>query len=539
MQAKTELKTMKSSIKSNLLIIGVLTLALGVCLPTQAQDLHTTLEVESEVEPLELDAQPLEVSPVLQLPAITLPSLKYSDKIVTTLVPLKAANLDPAPYPVLTSGSRGYVLAGFFPRYNAFLKAKYKILDNNKTQLTASGNYQGHVYKRDFEIPEAEPQNLFWRDQKVNLSLSLTQQVGTNSRFLASTSWLYGANTIREYGIAPHETLQGLKGGLKLGYASNLRDVNYLVEAGYNRFAYQNYWGQNQYSISVKARKNELSGQVKADFLNDGHTGGVITLHPAYSKLAEKYTLSLGVNASVLINQNSTFNIAPAVTAALTPSPFFAIGVKATGGVLTNSYTELFKNLPWMRPQQELPMTRIPIYAEAAATFGPFKGAYLRISGAYARANDWLTPLNNAYYGSVDLRSFLVGVELGANIQDILTLKAKYSTTPGDDFTHGWYQWQDRARHVAEFSAQVTPLKLWSIKADYRFRFDRTVYSAENFEPESLGTVAGLDITVNYKVMPQLTLFAQALNLLTRQAYDPGLHPRQGTSALIGGKIEF
>ena len=111
---------------------------IGLALYAGAQSLNKEIKVERDIVPEYRDAERLPISPVISLPAIARPELKYSlvDRhvgVTPSLFTLPVGNPlidEPTVYP-------GYAAVGYMPLVNVGVSAGYRFIDNDKTALGA------------------------------------------------------------------------------------------------------------------------------------------------------------------------------------------------------------------------------------------------------------------------------------------------------------------------------------------------------------------------------------------------------------------
>ncbi|MCH5325685.1 MAG: hypothetical protein J1E29_00605, partial [Duncaniella sp.] len=158
--------------------------------------LHKDIEVEQQTAPTRRDAARISVLPEVTLPALAKKQLLFSDRVVTAPVPNVASSLAPVAWtdPEAFTSQRGYVVAGVFPLlFNADLSAGYRIIDNNRTRLSAWLQYDGDIYRRDGHT---------WRSHQLDLGADLHQAIGRKSMLDAAVSYTWGrANQWQMQGI--------------------------------------------------------------------------------------------------------------------------------------------------------------------------------------------------------------------------------------------------------------------------------------------------------------------------------------------------
>lgn len=173
-------------------IIFSICLSLGA--PLFGQGLHKEINVEQEIVPVKRDAARISILPTLQLPAISRPQLAFSNRVVTTRVPNAITTLEPVAYGenLFSSPWRGYVALGLgAPLFNGAFSAGYRILDTDRTRLSAWGQYDGDIYTH-----KTDGDKQYWRDHTASLGVDLYQAVGSKSFLNAGVDYTYGYHTI-------------------------------------------------------------------------------------------------------------------------------------------------------------------------------------------------------------------------------------------------------------------------------------------------------------------------------------------------------
>lgn len=169
-----------------------LCLALGT--PLFGQGLHKEINVEQEIVPVKRDAARITILPTLQLPAVSKPQLAFSNRVVTTRVPNSISTLEPVAYGenLFSSPYRGYVALGLgAPLFNGAFSAGYRILDTDRTRLSAWGQYDGDIYTQ-----KTDERKEYWRDHSASLGVDLHQAIGSKSFLNAGVDYTYGYHKI-------------------------------------------------------------------------------------------------------------------------------------------------------------------------------------------------------------------------------------------------------------------------------------------------------------------------------------------------------
>lgn len=550
----------------------ILTLLLPLsCLPVHAQDLKAELDVEQEIVPLQREAQRITLSPAITLPPITQPSLDYSDRIVTTPVLARAARLDPPIWSreMGVSPYRGYVRGEISPIFNAAFAAGYRLADNDRQRVSLFARYNGDVYRRGRN--EFGDRN-WWRDQEGVVALSLRQAIGKRS-------WLeaQGFGAVDRYNLqlpSYHQTMA--RGGVDAAFRSTKGAVDYGIGLVYRHFGYSaDYYvkqeeesalvpkaqSDNLFNLRLEAGTYIAAGgrvsvtvngawlsrpKIQYDHESDPNNLGLIRVTPRYDFAWRGFSVMLGAELDIALNDDArTFSAAPRAMLAYAPqNGMFAASVRATGGSHINTLGSLYDGITKYCNAfyNRYATSHIPLDVELDLTFGPWHGAYLTLTGAWAKADDWLMPGISEYgatfYG-VDVSSFRLGAEIGFPVSRYAMVRASYQATPGNSMRHAWYQWRDRARQVATATASIYPTTGLRIDFEYEMRASRRLMDTYLSTEQSLGMMSNLGASISYDVTDALTLSLRGFNLLDRNYCYIGDRPAQGASLLVGASFKF
>lgn len=545
----------------------------GAALTVSAQGLHQEVEVEREITPVERQASKPALLPVISLPKLEKVNLPFSNRMVTTSVTPSFTTLEPASTSagLFTDDFRGYLRLGVFPIYNAGLAAGYKLADTDRTRLNVWVNYTGHVYRRD--IPETSDRR-YWRDNRVTAAADLHQAIGSKGMLDADVNYTYARYNMWHKplpGISPIHNQWANRFDADVAYRSRAEGLSYSVKAGFERFSF----GLRDVDGAAQSRFNlgfdgglqaghlsEFAVGVDAVLLHSGLGGqssqtGLITLNPRYTyhTADHRFSARIGLAADISINDGSVFRIAPDLMAAWNPSSFFGVELKAAGGTVMNTLSSLFDLTPYCIPTVWYSNSSIPVDFTAKIVVGPFRGAYLELEGGYARANDWLMPLDGftpqgegVYFSGNDMKAWHGSAALGWNSRYV-SVRTSCLFSPSS-LDKAYYINRDRAAYVFDASVSVRPVKSLEIKAGYSLRACRAAYGYDRYDfsegmtvftpvRRNLGNAADLSLEANYSITPKVSAFVTASNLLNRSYLLLGDRPAQGLTALVGVEFKF
>ncbi|MCM1520122.1 MAG: hypothetical protein NC098_04995 [Lachnoclostridium sp.] len=540
----------------------------------QAQSLHKEIEVEREIVPVERQATRINMLPSIELPQLTPVKLSLSDRIVTTSVAPTFSPLDPVSPAsgLLTADHRGYLRAGIFPIFNASLQAGYRIVQTDHTRLAAWLDYDGDLYRRG--LPDADLDSKYWRDHSVKVGAQLSQKIGDKSALDAGIVYGYARHNL----WTPNEedqvsTFNQWHNRLNLNamFRSSVEGLKYHAGVRFERFSYglkdvnparQHVYGLDLDGMIEVGQDSRFGLGLNADLLHnslldESDNTGLISLNPRYEYTPEgSFSARVGALVDISINDGKAFHIAPDVMAAWRPSSCFGVELQATGGVKLNTLSSLYDVTPYIYSMWSYGRSFVPVDARARVLIGPFSGAYLRIEGGYAKANDWLMPMRNftlpgegAFFSAVDLSAWHAEVEAGWK-SSAVEISAAYATAPSS-LTKGYYLWRDRARHVLSARLAVKPVDKLTVEVGFQLRACRAIYEANYVsspldgvemlvaERADLGNATDLSLRADYRLTDTFTVFAQGENLLNRNYLYLGDRPAQGATGLVGIILKF
>lgn len=583
--------------KSAIILSGLVATSLAA----NAQGLHKEIDVDSKVDPVKREASRFTILPSLQLPSPTRPQLSFSDRVVSTTVPNTSPLLAPTAYgdKLYTSPYRGYVVAGLgTPIFNATFSAGYRAIATDKTSLNLWSQYDGDVYRNKItEIIAGAPirRDYINRDHSASLGAQFNHAVGNSTTLNAALDYTFASHT-NPQALDEYYTQNFSRVYASALLSANKENVVYTAGLHYQHFGtyHVSHIDKTYSNIPEKGIRQNLFGaegsialpfgdeafialDANVDVLKSGNgltptnpftdvfttksssTSGLISLTPHYdiSTSTVKTSIGLQVDYSTGVGNNfSNFHIAPEIKFAWTPSQQFGIEATATGGSTLNSRASLYDITPYIAPYTIYDQSHVPFDINARFTVGPFAGAYLQVFGGYAKADNWLMPVDNDYingylygvFAPVDLSAWHLGAAVGYDYKDIASLRASYETAP-NDYDNAYYKWRDYAKHVFDLNLKVRPIAPLTVAVDWQFRAGRCDYSISDMpsaigtvytcQPRSLGVVSNLSLEADYAVTDRLNVFGRGENLLNRRFHYLGHRYAQGTTVMVGAALKF
>lgn len=569
--------------KTNHKYITAILLCLSGVSASAQQTLTGEVTVNRAVTPVEREASRLNLLPAVSLPSLTNPGLSYSQRAVTTSVTPEAAAVEPpARVDSLDASRRGYVDLGVFPLFNADLSAGYRVLRLPRTSLDAWMQYDGSVYRAAYP---GDDHKSYWRDHSVVIGANVVHDMGRYGLISGSASY----NFARVNGFAPSPYwVNSNRVDIEGSWSRSSDAVKIRGDIAYGHFGYNpigvpapdNRHGarDNRFSISgmgempvdehsylgvslgldLLASGRHYVSNYDGDYLpRNGSTTGVVTLTPHYRYAINDFDIAAGPRFDFTFNGGKAFHIAPWVHAGWTaPSKLLAVGLELGGGEYFNSLASLADDVRRSVPFLSYGMSHIPVTVDADITFGPFKGAWARVFGGWARANSWLMPslpaasMTAVEFQPENIKGFHGGIELGGSWRQLVKATFKWQTAPSGR-RKGYYLWRDRARHVINANVTVMPLEKLDFEVSYELRACRSLYTVAVAPlPDGLGTVttvaktnlhniSQLNVGARYRYMPDLHFFVRGENLINHRALSLDATPAQRMTALVGATYIF
>lgn len=581
-------------------------------LPAAAQ-VEKEITVEREIVPTIREASRLTFTPTYQLPAVAKPTLTYSERTQTARIPALFSLLEPAAIAdsIPASLRRGYISAGYFPLTNAGLSAGYRVIDAPRTRLDAWLQYDGRNYDipaADLAIlPNGETASRLVRNQDLQLGLRIAQLCGRSGHldFGADYALSHFNNPFHSLIAGATESQSANRVNVDGLYTGKTNDLGFSLGAAYGYFGFargiDRYAGLRpvrEHSGAIKAalfaetstttsyrldidasilsrgkagEYEQLDGamypQYKYLTARNGKTSGLVTLTPSYTIDRTKFHFTIGARVDLAFNDGKFFHIAPDVKATWTPSPFFALYGRAGGGEHRNTMASLFAIDRYISPVFFYDNSHIPVEAEAGFRVGPFRGASLGVSAAYAVANDWLMPYDAAEgavaFCPTDVRGWKFTAKAEYSWRGIAAVAVEGTLNPvsDTDITDVYYTNFDHARYVLDASLTVRPLRQLEVTAGYNLRASRSMrYSSQGVASPYLdgdygygsiqtpfggdvitkiGNLANLRLGASWTFTPTLSAFVRLDNILNRHTPSFSLIASQGFSGLFGVTFKF
>lgn len=548
---------MKKIIRRHILLLVSATAMLTAA--KAAAQINTEVEIRYEETPTLRELNKLTLTPTMTLPKISGGSLAYSTRNPSITLPGTISTLDPAGYAdtLYSSPYRGYAALGFMPRFNLGASAGYKICNTDRTRLNAYLQYDGTSYK-----PKSYQKTI--SQNTATLGAALHQALGRESFLDAGIDYTHSGYNFYQR-LANSDTDQSINrlNLSALWSASSAKD-NYGIGIGYRYFNYgYNYGGspsphENNLRANAFFSRNLSSTskiRARADFsylttpllsrADNAYSRSVLGLGVNYLFDYRKIRFDIGLKAELAMTGGFKAHIAPNLQATWSPDKPFKLYLKATGGMRDNSLSTLYESSRFSPCFLAYDYSNIPLDTEIGITLGSWHGLWAQASFSYAKANDWLLPVGQAYgrmvYQSFDLNGFKVRAEAGYRYRDIGELSASWEMAPKNDATHAYYLWLDRSKTVVGASLTIHPITALDINIDWQLRTGRRMRYGTLTESVDmpLGNINSLSAGALYRITPQWSVLLRGENLTGHQYDLIGFIPGQGRTGLAGVTYKF
>lgn len=557
-----------------------------------AQQLSQQVEVEHSVSPEHRDFSPLSQTPTVNLPALYIAPLSYSDRYSGVRVTPTASKLE-APAPQDSSWLnryKGYATLGYWPAYHLDLSAGYRILDTDKTRLSAWGQINGANYTHAGS-EHKRTQLAVGADLKQAVGHRSTVDAGLAYRFAAFNSPYSYTGTYESFFGQWNQYVNSVN--LLAAWHSSIGEMKYNVRGEYEYFAYAKSlpaaaWydftsraalrpaRESVVSLGADAKmpfgeKSAVALGVNFDFLHDGtsaaanyvwdmggyrlHPDGgynraLLGLTPTYSLSGSNYSATIGLDVDFAFNSGAAIRLAPEVKGSWAPIELVRVTASATGGSVTNTLSSLFEVNYLNSPMLTYGFSHVPLDFMASVLIGPRKAIYGEIFGGYAIAKDWLMPQlegSASFFAPQQLSGWHGGVKIGGQYKDWGSAELRFEGAP-QSYGHGYYPWRDRAKYVLGFDVTAHPMDKLTVGLGYELRACRAIINehatlfpepAYRREFVNLRNVSNLSVNGNYRYNERLTFFLTLNNLLSRHQLLVGGIPAEGFNGLIGLAYKF
>lgn len=581
--------------------------ALMTSLSAAGQQLEREVTIDRQIEPApRAFSRPGIVSPSTLSPSVKASPLRQAEYTGRGTLSRSLTRLEPAAYADTfeISPYRGYVSAGYLPAFNLGVSAGYSLISDKNTHLGVMLQYNGSSHHGAAIPLDDGVKKLDARRQLFTIGFDAAHRFNTANAIDMAFDYSLGLTSTPDVVRGDSQSQTANMVNLDLGYHHrgslplNLGlDVEYM---GYGKDQYappvtydadlkvkpasQTIAGLtadvawHNWHLGLDARLSHL-GRTRRLYpaaIQQGHTyvpstiyydygaetSGIIALKPAYSITGDKYTLSLGLDVSLLLNDpDNNVHLAPAVDFTWSPSGTFALWARATGGDTFNSLQTLYRECPWMPSIYSYGSTYAPVIADAGINIGPFGGFSAGLYGGYAVANNALmpyivtTPAAPGYthtYCPTDMRGARYGLKLQYDWRGLVKVHADIEGASHGAHDSGYYLSSDRAKYSLKAGIEAQPVEALSLSADFALRTSRRLwvltpgctgdfplawYDAESYV--TLGNIADLSVGADYRLSEPLSIFGRLSNLLCRRHTDIAGIASQRIGGLIGISYKF
>lgn len=512
-----------------------------------------------------------------EVPAATVQGpkyLSYSLQSLSVAVPSLFSTLEPAAIAdtLVTGSHRGYARLGIMSIYNVDASAGYKILDNDLTRLSAWMQYDASAYRGHY-LPDPGNGSRFVHSNAATFGSSLHQAVGRESMIDLGVDYTFhrydvgapapdnlfatDARSVGRFNISSLWTQHHRALDFGVGAAYHYLHISnpLIYVPGENRidgtaFIKGAFAGSSSAGLSATVSYGKFGGY------ESGYTqlywdaplsrsSTLLTLNPYYRLDLTNVHLDIGANINFAFNAGKCFHIAPDVKAVWIPAPIVKVYGSVSGGVRQHSLASQLEASPMLLPVAGVRPSNVPYEMTVGATIGSYHGLYANVALTYARANDWLMPIQDvttgfASFSPLDVKGYKFHISAGYQFKDIAAIGASFEKAPKKS-RHAYYMWLDRATTVASATLSVKPFTPLRIKLHWQFRSGRavTTVTPQGAVFTGLGAISKLGASASYRVNGQWTLEGSIDNILNRSFMYPGFMPGQGITGLIGASYQF
>ncbi|MCM1029733.1 MAG: hypothetical protein NC342_08995 [Pseudoflavonifractor sp.] len=584
----------------------------ALSLTSASAQVNKEITVERDVVLSVREVAPQYMTPVFSLPATPRPSLDYSQRTSTARIPALFSHLGPLTVAdsIAASPWRGYASLGYFPEYNLGASAGYRLIDKKSTTLDAWLQYDGSKYSASTPISDKLSYEKEIWSHDAALGLRMANRLASGGMFNISAAYNFS-----RFNGEPH--LSNDKGWQSVHRAdinsfliSRVNDLGYSLGLDYSLFKF----GQG-YAISplsdtpdgleythtklnpVLENRLGLSGALMAELsgvssytmniglslltrgksaetaiINGDNTipstqlvprgsdaSALVSITPAYRLAPQAFSLDIGAKIDLSISDGRFFNIAPDVKATWTPTHAFALFARAGGGVHQNTMGSLYAVSRFTCPAIWHSNSRVPIEAEAGLRVGPFHGASLSASAAWAKAKDWLMPFNAGSgivaFSPTDISGWQIKLDAAYSWRNIASasLSATYNPSSEGNVQKAYYTNRDHARYTLDASLTLRPIKPMEFTVGYELRACRSMrwteegltFDYDHWAPISrnhtapMANLANLRAGASWRFSQTFSIFLRAENILARHTPSFDLIPGQGFHGLAGIALKF
>lgn len=292
---------------------------------------------------------------------------------------------------------------------------------------------------------------------------------------------------------------------------------------------------------------------------------GIAKVSPFIRYQREDLLIQLGVNLDIAINSGSTFRVSPNVKVDYRITPGVGLFIDLKGGNAINHLWQMKAQNRYINPGMCYETSFTPLDLEAGFNLGAWQGFSARLFGGFASYRDYMMPqllaapmvssanynfthinmLSAVHYRGIDFSGWKAGAELAYKYRSYVDTKVRFTYSPQDG-GDGCVLGLDRPEYVIDANIGIRPIEALCVNIGYEMRGNRAVYGFQNaanekeyWEKTELDNVMNLKVGASYRIMPNLTVFIDANNLMNKQ-WDilPGFGA-QKLSIMGGAGITF
>ncbi len=563
-----------------------------------AQDnLTKEITVEKDYVPTESKATKLNTLPTPTKMTVEEKSLNFSDAAIPVSVKGEILPLSPYGYAISHdySQQRGYVNFGMGSYLNMTGSAGYKILDNGDTKLNIWVQHNS-TWGGKNSSPILKTFNTSDQIQKFTndiLGVDFSHNFG---RAIFGVNGMYHFSRFNYY-AAPSDITETMQNANEAAIGLSIKNIpeefgmSYFAELDYNLF--DNKIGRTQNKFNLKGGIGAASSDysrfgidLNFDYLHYSESSesdrpvvfpydtkakgfGNVSLSPYFKYSRDRINLKLGINVDIAINDGTNFRISPDVKFDYKFIDGLAFFSSFSGGKSMNSYSEIAPYNRYFDTNHIIGSSFTQLDAVGGFAIGPFSGFSASVWGGYAitksAAIAEISPYLDLYvttgiqsirsytyatsYNNLDLNGWNMGLSLNYKYKELgeVAIKAQYAP---QSYDKGYVLSYDRPEYIIGASVKINPIAKLSFNLDYKLKGNRNmwikniidgssvppIYSNDKYD---LGNANMLSFGANYKITPQISVFAQLNNILNKQWDEYAGYGAQKFNALGGVSFIF
>ena len=558
-------------------------LPLHVQAQTQPKDttLNRTVVVEQEYTPDIPDASKVNVLPQVETPQVNKKEVEYA----TTLFP---ATTLPGQSMQVYAGKEvqpgtlpGYVRAGYGNYGNLDVFGNYLFRPSQRDRLNV--NFQMNGMNGKLDVPysgDKEKWDAYY--YRTRASLDYTHQFRKLDLNLAGNFGLSNFNHL------PHELKKQklTSGDIHAGVRSTDETLPLQFAAETNLMLYSrqlNTPGERTDGVdeTIIRTKGRVTGMINDEqriniafalnnmFYKEGEDLSVfkdrtlLDLTPYYEIKTDNWHLRAGAHVDLSFGAGKSFRASPDVSAEYIFADSYVLYAKATGGRLTNDLRRLEEIDPYALYTNRITDTYEQLNARLGFKASPVSGLWFNLYGGYQNLKDDLFPYAEigyedvgsapstaerqtswTDYTSANTENFYAGLQLSYAYKDIFSFSvegtyyhwdANYPNT--EDSLYPYDPLLMKPEIKLGFQAEIRPIPELRLNLGYEY-LRRAIEKVPELE-QNIPAVNDLSVGIDYRLFKNISIYAQAHNLLNKKYQWYYRYPTEGLNFVGGLSFQF